>query len=128
MKKINTKSFLKKFLETPLALILTIGVLGVFVYSIVSMISKQRIAQEAKEEAQTELSDLYKQKESLEAEIGLLTSDFGREKALREKFGVVQEGENVIVLVEDGEDVYAGDDGTFFQKIFGALGKLFGIK
>jgi cell division protein FtsB len=89
------------------------------------MISKQKIAQEAKKEAISELEDLYAKKDSLEAEIGLLTSDFGREKAFREKFGVVHEGEDVIVLVEDGEDIYEGDDATFFEKIFGALGKLF---
>ncbi|NCT00127.1 hypothetical protein GW765_04090 [Candidatus Parcubacteria bacterium] len=105
MKSNIHKSSFHNFLSSPLALLASVVLFGIVVYSFVSVIPKQKRSQEARVESQNELGDLEEKKASLEQEIGLLSSDFGREKALREKFGVVKEGEEIIVLVNNEEEV-----------------------
>lgn len=104
MKSQNHKFSLSQFLESPLALAISVILFGIILYSVISVILKQEKSQHSKTQAQEELASLEDQKGSLEAEIGLLESDFGREKALREKFGVVKEGEEIIVLVNNEEE------------------------
>jgi cell division protein FtsB len=104
MKVRNTKFTWKSFIASPMALFLSFLLFVTVAYSLISVIPKQRKAQKSKVEAQTELQDAEGRKDALESEIGLLSSDFGREKALREKFGVVKEGEEIIVLVNNEEE------------------------
>jgi cell division protein FtsB len=112
----------KKLMNSTFGLIASFLVFGIVVYSLVSIIPKQKRAQEAKVEAQEELEEHMENKDSLEQEIGLLTSNFGREKALREKFGVVIEGEEIVVLVDDGEEIAVDEKRgvwSWFKKLFG---------
>ncbi len=117
----NDKSPFGKFMASPLAFLLSLIIFGILIYSLVSVIYKQKKAQESRIQAEEELQALRDQKTSLESEIGLLSSDFGQEKALREKFGVVKEGEEIIVIVnEEKEEVEEEKSGIsrFFRKIF----------
>jgi len=91
----------QSFLGSHLALGVAVILLGILGYSLIAMIPKQKRAETAKREAEMELRELEEKKTSLEQEISLLSSDFGREKAFREKFGVVKEGEEIVVLVDD---------------------------
>jgi cell division protein FtsB len=112
----------KKLMNSTFGLIASFLVFGIVVYSLVSIIPKQKRAQEAKVEAQEELEEHMENKDSLEQEIGLLTSNFGREKALREKFGVVIEGEEIVVLVDDDEEIAVDEKRgvwSWFKKLFG---------
>ena len=51
-----------------------------------------------KERAETELLELQKRKENLENKIQSLSSPVGVEKELREKFDLVKEGEETILI------------------------------
>jgi flagellar biosynthesis/type III secretory pathway M-ring protein FliF/YscJ len=104
MKVKNTKFTWRSFMASPAAVLLSFLLFAIVSYSLISVIPKQKKAQSAKMEAQNELQDARDQKDALKGEIGLLSSDFGREKALREKFGVVKEGEEIIVLVNNEEE------------------------
>jgi cell division protein FtsB len=119
MKVSKHKFSLDAFLKSPLALGLSFVLFLIVLYSVISMIPKQKRAQEAKVYAENELRDLQETKTSLEEEIGLLSSDFGREKALREKFGVVKEGEEIIVLVDNEKGIDETDRGGVFGWIKG---------
>lgn len=44
---------------------------------------------------------LQQQKEKLEAEINSLKTDEGKERFFRENFGLVKDGEGVIMIIED---------------------------
>ncbi len=51
-------------------------------------------------------------KEYLESSIGRLNTDFGIEQEVREKFGVAKEGEEVVVIVGEGDE----EGGNSIQK------------
>jgi len=69
---------------------------------------KYREAKFNRDIAQTELEKLQKREKNLLMELDKLSTDRGVEEELRKKFGIVKEGEEVIVIVEpkSGE----GDD------------------
>ncbi len=111
-------------MASPVALLVSFLLFGIVVYSFISVLPKQKRAQEAKKEAKVELEELQHQKDSLEQEIGLLSSDFGVEKALREKFGVVKQGEEIIVLVNNEEEGIDKEK----RGLFGWISRLFSSK
>ena len=53
-----------------------------------------------KQEVSVEFQDLEEKKQRLESDIEILDSDYGIESHLRDTFGVIKEGENVVVLVD----------------------------
>lgn len=124
MKVGNHKFSFSRFMASPVALLVSFLLFGIVVYSFISVLPKQKRAQEAKKEAKVELEELQHQKDSLEQEIGLLSSDFGVEKALREKFGVVKQGEEIIVLVNNEEEGIDKEK----RGLFGWISRLFSSK
>lgn len=67
---------------------------------------KAKLARESRNEIQTELTKLTDRKNALTHDTELLKTDRGVEETMRQKFGVVKEGEEVVVVVDpiDGGD------------------------
>lgn len=110
---------------SPIAYCALFCFLVLFVWKAVGAYEKTRVAKKKVLETEAELRDLNRQKSLLTADIENANTDFGKEKALREKFNVVREGEKVIMIVpekkeepeEDSEEKKTGIAG-FFQRLF----------
>ena len=63
--------------------------------------------------------DLQKQKDKLSASISDLKTENGVEENIREKFGLVKEGENVIIVVDDKNKIPTPETktSTFFSSV-----------
>ncbi len=92
----------KLFHTTPMLLLLALFLLF-FIYNIFGLMRKNAETKENKLRAAKENTDLVTQQSQINADIGELETDRGTEQVIREKFGVVKNGEGVVVVV-DGAD------------------------
>ena len=66
-----------------------------------------------------ELAELRDREYHLTAELGALETPRGVEAAIREKFGMVKEGEEVVVLPSDADGKDNGSGGSLWDRIRG---------
>jgi cell division protein FtsB len=99
--KYGNRSPWKRYMSSPLALILSI-ILLIFVAKASfginqkSAMSASRLAQ-----AQTEFNKLKSRQDDLSNKVGHLSSDGGLESEIRSKYRAIKEGESVAVIVDD---------------------------
>lgn len=74
---------------------------GIVLYGAVGMITKNQETKRNKVVALNQLAALEEREDQLESVIENLKTDQGIEKVIREKFSVVKEGEEFIVIIED---------------------------
>ncbi len=123
MPKLGRKRLVSRLARSPLTYVVLIIFAGLFVYSSVGAYNKSRLARKKVTVASSELASLQEQKTKLGADLESANTDFGTEKAIREKFNVVKKGEKVIMIVQEEpvepED-RAGKDGfwQFLKNIF----------
>lgn len=103
MAQISSKRFITRLKQSPIAYVALIILGFIFVYSAIGAFNKSRLADEKMNTAKSELENLEEQKLRLTAELENANTPYGQEKALREKFNVVKEGEQVIVIVNKEE-------------------------
>lgn len=75
-----------------------------FSYSMIGLVGKMRETTQNKELAESKVAELKQNKENLNQEIAKLNTTKGLEENIRERFGVVKEGEQVIVVVDEKEN------------------------
>jgi cell division protein FtsB len=99
-----------------LAVLFLKGVWGVY--------EKQRLTKENLNKVAADLKNLQEREKMLSTEIDWLKTKGGTEQEIREKYGLVKPGEEVIVIVDDEKDK-AGDSQPanlgFWQKIWNWL-------
>lgn len=123
MSKLGKKRLVSRLARSPLTYLILIIFVGLFVYSSVGAYNKSRLARKKVTVASSELASLQEQKIKLGSDLESANTDFGTEKAIREKFNVVKKGEKVIMIVHEEpvepED-RAGKDGfwQFLKNIF----------
>lgn len=93
-----------------LALLLARAVWGIYV--------KYERSRAITEKAQTDLVALEDRQKMLALSIESLNTDEGKERELRDRFGVVKEGETLVVLVGEGSDEkpLKRDEKSWWQK------------
>lgn len=119
MGQISSKRFITKLIQSPLAYVVLVVLGFIFVYSAIGAFNKSRLAEEKMNTAKSELENLEDQKLRLTAELENANTPYGQEKALREKFNVVKEGEQVIVIVNKEESATgtpSGEKSGWFTK------------
>jgi cell division protein FtsB len=72
-----------------------------FAYSMFDLVGKMMETSRNKEIAERQLAELQKSKEKLNTDIAKLNTEQGVDEIIREKFGLVKDGEGMIVIVED---------------------------
>jgi cell division protein FtsB len=107
MKEFQRKNNIKKMIYSRSVLALVLIILFFFVKATIDFYQKASESKKRKERAETELLELQKRKENLENKIQSLSSPVGVEKELREKFDLVKEGEETI-LIGDGKGTSSG--------------------
>ncbi len=93
-----------------LALLVARAVWGIYV--------KYERSRAITEKAQTDLVALEDRQKMLALSIESLNTDEGKERELRDRFGVIKEGETLVVLVGDGSDEkpLKRDEKSWWQK------------
>ena len=76
-----------------------------FAFELIGFMGKMRTTIENRKIVENKLIELQKEKDKLSADISKLKTDSGVEESIRDKFGLVKNGENVIVIVEDKNKV-----------------------
>lgn len=108
MLNFKEKRTIKRFLYSKITIALLALILVFLLNSAWGVYKKARIAYENKERVSEDLIELQEREMSLLASIEKLKTERGIESEIREKFGVVRNGEEVVVIVdsktEKGED------------------------
>ena len=82
---------------------------------------KSRESKQNLDQAEVELQALENRKQELVSEIAYLDTDHGRDQEIRSKFGVAREGETMVVIVRNKEEMPAPvptPEPGFFKKIW----------
>ncbi|MFA6300774.1 MAG: septum formation initiator family protein [Candidatus Paceibacterota bacterium] len=124
MKNLEQKKIWRKVMQSkPILIFLGILIL-VFAYSVLGFWNKMQETSRNKRIVEDKIAELKQQKEKLSSDIDSLNTEEGKEKFFRENFGLVKEGEDMIVVVEDknspkdGEKKTSGGFFSFFTNLF----------
>lgn len=101
MRNFQEKKGFKRFLQTKPVLMLLFMVVIVFTWNVINLLGKLQETAKNKKNQEEEIYNLQKRKEKLSSDIDKINTEKGKEEIIRENFGLVKEGENVIVIVED---------------------------
>lgn len=101
MKNFQQKGRWKNIMQSKPILFLLGVVIVIFAWNVLGFLNKMRETEKNKEMVEAKVSLLKKQMENLSLEIESLKTDEGKEKFFRENLGLVKEGEDLIVVVED---------------------------
>lgn len=92
------------------------------IYSVIGSISKYTLAREKYKNSKEELEKLEANKDKLESSLTVLSTDFGEEQVIRDKFNVVREGEGLIVIIDEKESASSASQiGSGFASFWRSL-------
>ncbi len=101
MRNFQRKGVWRNILQSkPILIFLGILIL-IFAWSVLGFWNKMGENNKSKKIAEDKVAELMKQKEKLNSDINSLKTVEGKEAVFRENFGLVKEGEDMIVIVED---------------------------
>ena len=80
-----------------------------FAWEMIDFMGKMAITAENRKIAENKVRELEEDKEKLSANIAKLKTESGIEETIREKFGLVKPGEDVIIIVEDKNSPVVND-------------------
>lgn len=104
MRSFQEKKGFKHILESkPVLLFLAILVL-VFAWNVFGFWGKMEETRKNKKIAEDKIVELQQEKEKLSSDISKLKTDQGVEESIRDKFGLVKEGENMIVVFDNKDN------------------------
>jgi cell division protein FtsB len=120
MLEFQEKIKLRKFLYSRITLIVLLAILFFLVRAVWSVYQKQEMTRENLTRTTANFNNLQARQEMLSTEIERLKTESGKEQEIREKYGLVRPGEEVMVVVDKNND--AGPDAgstkiSFWQKI-----------
>lgn len=102
-------------------------ILGLFVLALLassgvwSAYQKERASRALRLQAQGQLSDLSQREHQLNADIAKLETNRGKEEALREQYELAAEGEGLIIIVDQNQEMPVEAPSsltTWFKNIF----------
>ncbi len=101
MARFQKKQGIYKALYSRMALII-FGCFVVFLFSkVIDLWGKDRKVTEEKKQEESQVSTLEKKQATLDTEISDLKTDRGKEEVIRDKYRVVKDGEDLVVIPEE---------------------------
>ena len=100
-RRISKERFLSKVIRNPLTYVVLIFLVVTFSYSVIATYKKSKIAKQKTRQVESELQKLVDQESGLAESLNDMNTPFGVEKSLREKFGIVKDGETAIIITEE---------------------------
>jgi hypothetical protein len=93
---------------------------------------KSRESRRNVNEARAELLALENKKSELERDVAYIKSEHGRDQDIRSKFGMVKDGEKMIVIIRDGErqspSPVVEPEPSFFKNTWSRFIAFFGLE
>jgi cell division protein FtsB len=114
------KRKVKRLIYSRLTLVILLIILVLMLRSVWGVYEKAQLTKENLNKTTNDLAGLKEREQILSAEIEQLKTNSGVEKEIREKYGLVKPGEEVIVIVNKNDDLISDsdlDDLSFWQKI-----------
>jgi len=118
MRNFQKKGVLNQIIQSKFFLIFLGIMVLIFIYSTFSFMNKMEETKKNRQIVEDRIIELEKSKEKLNSEISKLKTDKGVEESIREKFGLAEEGENMIIVVDDKDKEEEKKDSTGFFSIF----------
>jgi len=101
MRNFQEKNKFKRFMRSKPVLVILFFIVIAFTLNVINLTSKLRDTYKNKKIEQEKIYDLEKRKLKLSSDIDRLGTEAGKEEAIRENFGMIKEGEDVIIIIED---------------------------
>ena len=120
MLEFQEKRKLRRFIYSKITLIILIVVIGFVIKAVWGVYEKQSLTKDNLEKISINLDSLQAREKMLSSEIERLKTEEGIEEEVREKYGLVKPGEEVIVVVNSDETESLNSDLSkisFWQKI-----------
>jgi cell division protein FtsB len=124
MKEYQERRRIKKILHSRYAIAILAIICLFFVRAVWNIHTKYEKSRDIAERARTELATLEAREKALKDSIAALGTEEGKEREIRDRFGVVKEGERMIVLVDESGDVEAQSSGeeSLWSRFWGMFG------
>ena len=121
----RNKNIFKSILYSWFTITLIFVISVALIYNVIGLIKKNKLTKENRQRAADQLASLEVRETELQSELDKLRTDRGIEETLRDKFGVVKEGEGLIIIVDDPDNKKTEDNPEksngffqFFKNIF----------
>ncbi len=101
MREFQERRRIKRFLHSRYAIIVLVVVCLLVARGVWSAYGKYEKSKEIADRARADLASLQTRQDSLSGEIDALATPEGKEREIRDRFGVVKPGEKMVVLVDD---------------------------
>jgi len=125
MREFQERRRLKKFLHSRYAIGILIVVLILLAHSVWSVYQKYEKSKEISSRMKADLASLQAREDSLKQSIDSLATPEGKEREMRDRFGVVKEGEKMVILVNDaptGTDASITPETGWWAHFWGLFG------
>jgi cell division protein FtsB len=109
MLEFQKKKKIKSFIYSKLVLIFILFVLFIFAKATMDFYQKAEESKNRKQKAENELNELQNRKINLENKLNRINSPTGIEEELRERFDLVKEGEQIILINDNKEGTTSED-------------------
>ena len=120
MLEFQEKRKVKRFMYSRVTLVILLVIVAFLLKGIWGAYEKQRLTKENLNKVSIDFNKLKERESGLSSEIEWLGTKNGMEQEIREKYGLVKPGEEVIVIVNggggDSESIVSADSG-FWQKM-----------
>lgn len=117
MKNLKEQNKISKILISWPFIIILFIIVVIFIINLFSFSRKMQESIKNKEIVEQRIVEINKNKEKLQNNIKKLQSDNGIEENIRENFGLIKEGEGVVVIVDNESEVELNEKRTFWTKI-----------
>jgi cell division protein FtsB len=120
MLEFQEKRKLRSFLYSKTTMVILVIFIVLAVNAVWGVYKKQRLTKENLAQTATTFDSLQAREKMLSSEIEKLKTEAGKEEEIREKYGLVKPGEEVIVVVNDSDNDNLDQDSTqnsFWKKI-----------
>ena len=120
MLEFQEKRKLRRFLYSRITLVILLVIIFFILKAVWGVYEKQSIAKENLKKISTNFNTLQGRELILTSEINRLKTDSGVEEEIREKYGLVKPGEEVLVIIDSDEVIGStsvSSESTFWSRI-----------
>lgn len=104
MAEFQTKKDSKRIWHSPLMLFVLLFILLLFMYNMIGLLEKARDTSQKREMVLSQMNSITERQQIEEKNIAKLQTDSGIEETLRDKYHLVKEGEQMVVIVDQDVD------------------------
>ncbi|MBX4209526.1 hypothetical protein KW799_02455 [Candidatus Parcubacteria bacterium] len=126
MREYQERRRLKRFLHSRYAIAALAVLCLLLTHAVWGAYQKYRKSGDISERIRSDVESLEARQASLSQSINALDTVEGREKEIRDRFGVVKDGERMVVLVDDSstdrQSASAAGSGGWWSKLIGIFG------